>query len=443
MLAVEADGFEHHGTRRALRKDRRRHTELAVFRWSTLRFPFEDVMFQPAWTRWALRSWRVVRDGGVPDTPPLRMPGHRPWAGVSTATGSDTDRGASRARRNQPGRVACACTACRPAARWHGREADATGPARGHGPQDEGAVRGLHELRKDPRHPRAVGEERGRVVEGGQLLQRHDGRRQHPRPSPRDGRAGRQHAPRCCGPTRSSCPGRAGRAASPLRGSTCRSAAARTPGSPSVRARAGPTPRGARRTPPPPRAGRPRRRGAASPGVTPIAPRARRDPAWPGRGSGRPGPPLRPGRRRSRRERHRGHPTLHEHLRASHAVADDHHRGGGAGGDRPGRRRPARAAHAGRAPGRSRWGGGRRCPTAPTAPAPLPRPPHAPCRQSRTWTMTSTSTGASSGSATTPTAERACTPASPNTLPKRLTGTVDDARLSREGRVRGRRSRRP
>ena len=39
MLAVEADGFEHHGTRRALRKDCRRHTELAVFGWSTLRFP--------------------------------------------------------------------------------------------------------------------------------------------------------------------------------------------------------------------------------------------------------------------------------------------------------------------------------------------------------------------------------------------------------------------
>jgi very-short-patch-repair endonuclease len=81
MLAVEADGFEHHGTRRAMRKDCRRHTELAVFGWSTLRFPFEDVMFQPAWTRWALRSWRVVRDGGVPDASPLRMPGHRPWAG--------------------------------------------------------------------------------------------------------------------------------------------------------------------------------------------------------------------------------------------------------------------------------------------------------------------------------------------------------------------------
>lgn len=72
-LAVEADGFEQHGTRRGLRRDCRRHTELAVFGWSSLRFAYEDVMFQPAWTRWALRSWRVVREGGVPGMPPLRV----------------------------------------------------------------------------------------------------------------------------------------------------------------------------------------------------------------------------------------------------------------------------------------------------------------------------------------------------------------------------------
>lgn len=74
-LAVEADGFEHHGTRKGLRKDCRRHTELAVFAWSSLRFSFEDVMVEQAWVRWALRSWRMVRDGGIPDDPPLRSPG--------------------------------------------------------------------------------------------------------------------------------------------------------------------------------------------------------------------------------------------------------------------------------------------------------------------------------------------------------------------------------
>ena len=74
-LAVEADGFEHHGTRKGLRKDCRRHTEFAVFDWSSLRFSFEDVMFEPFWVRWALRSWRDVREGRQPTTPPLRSDG--------------------------------------------------------------------------------------------------------------------------------------------------------------------------------------------------------------------------------------------------------------------------------------------------------------------------------------------------------------------------------
>lgn len=69
-LVLEADGFEHHGTRRGLRKDCRRHTELAVFAWSSMRFSYEDVMYHQDWTRWALRSWRVVRAGGIPDRPP-------------------------------------------------------------------------------------------------------------------------------------------------------------------------------------------------------------------------------------------------------------------------------------------------------------------------------------------------------------------------------------
>lgn len=70
-LVLEADGFEHHGTRRGLAKDCRRHTGLSVFGWSSLRFSFEDVMHDQAWTRWALRSWRTVREGGVPPPPPL------------------------------------------------------------------------------------------------------------------------------------------------------------------------------------------------------------------------------------------------------------------------------------------------------------------------------------------------------------------------------------
>lgn len=74
-LAVEADGFEHHGTRSGLRKDCRRHTELSVFGWSSLRFPFEDVMGEPAWVRWTLRTWRSIRAvGSATEPPPRRSP---------------------------------------------------------------------------------------------------------------------------------------------------------------------------------------------------------------------------------------------------------------------------------------------------------------------------------------------------------------------------------
>jgi very-short-patch-repair endonuclease len=71
-LAVEADGFEHHGTRKGQRRDCRRHTELSVFAWSSLRFTFEDVMGEQDWVRWALRSGRDVREGRMPATPPSR-----------------------------------------------------------------------------------------------------------------------------------------------------------------------------------------------------------------------------------------------------------------------------------------------------------------------------------------------------------------------------------
>ena len=54
-----------------LRKDCRRHTEFAVYDWSSLRFSFEDVMYEQVWVRWALRSWRTSR-GRQPTTPPLR-----------------------------------------------------------------------------------------------------------------------------------------------------------------------------------------------------------------------------------------------------------------------------------------------------------------------------------------------------------------------------------
>lgn len=51
LLAVEAEGYEHHGSRKGLRRDCRRYTELALLGWTVLRFGWEDVMLDPAYVR--------------------------------------------------------------------------------------------------------------------------------------------------------------------------------------------------------------------------------------------------------------------------------------------------------------------------------------------------------------------------------------------------------
>ena len=74
QLAIEAEGFQSHGTRRALDRDCRRYTELEVFGWHVLRFSWEDVMLRPAWVRWAIESWvQRHRDGRHPSRPPSRQ----------------------------------------------------------------------------------------------------------------------------------------------------------------------------------------------------------------------------------------------------------------------------------------------------------------------------------------------------------------------------------
>jgi very-short-patch-repair endonuclease len=50
-IVLEADSFEWHGNRRALRRDSRRYDALAVSGWLVLRFAWEDVMHDPAWVR--------------------------------------------------------------------------------------------------------------------------------------------------------------------------------------------------------------------------------------------------------------------------------------------------------------------------------------------------------------------------------------------------------
>ncbi|WP_433011931.1 type IV toxin-antitoxin system AbiEi family antitoxin domain-containing protein [Kribbella sp. CA-294648] len=54
-LALEADSFAHHGTRAALARDCRRHTQLTVRGWRLLRFSWEDVMLDPGWVVDAVR----------------------------------------------------------------------------------------------------------------------------------------------------------------------------------------------------------------------------------------------------------------------------------------------------------------------------------------------------------------------------------------------------
>jgi len=55
-IAVEADSFEHHGSRKALVLDCVRYDNLVADGWTVLRFAWEHVMHRPAWVRSTLVS---------------------------------------------------------------------------------------------------------------------------------------------------------------------------------------------------------------------------------------------------------------------------------------------------------------------------------------------------------------------------------------------------
>ena len=65
MIVLEADSFEWHGGRAALRKDCRRYDELVINGWLVLRFAWEDVMFDDAWVREVLRRAVALRSRSV------------------------------------------------------------------------------------------------------------------------------------------------------------------------------------------------------------------------------------------------------------------------------------------------------------------------------------------------------------------------------------------
>lgn len=55
-IILEADSFEWHGSRAALRRDARRYDMFAVRGWLVLRFAWEDVMFDQQWVRSVLEA---------------------------------------------------------------------------------------------------------------------------------------------------------------------------------------------------------------------------------------------------------------------------------------------------------------------------------------------------------------------------------------------------
>jgi very-short-patch-repair endonuclease len=60
-LVVEAESFELHGRRAALKRDCERYTALTLLWWTVLRFAWEHVMFEPAYVAGCLRVASVGR----------------------------------------------------------------------------------------------------------------------------------------------------------------------------------------------------------------------------------------------------------------------------------------------------------------------------------------------------------------------------------------------
>ena len=68
-IVLEADSFEWHGDRAALRRDARRYDLLVANGWTVLRFAWEDVMHDQDWVRSVLAA--VV---GRTERPAARSP---------------------------------------------------------------------------------------------------------------------------------------------------------------------------------------------------------------------------------------------------------------------------------------------------------------------------------------------------------------------------------
>jgi very-short-patch-repair endonuclease len=72
-LALEAEGFENHGTRATLERDCRRYTELATCGWRLLRYTWHDVMHRSTWVRWTMSAVVAELDGLPRPRPPREV----------------------------------------------------------------------------------------------------------------------------------------------------------------------------------------------------------------------------------------------------------------------------------------------------------------------------------------------------------------------------------
>lgn len=62
MMAIEAEGFEAHGTRKAFEKDCARYADLASLGWVVLRFTWLKVMHSPDWVARRLQATVAARE---------------------------------------------------------------------------------------------------------------------------------------------------------------------------------------------------------------------------------------------------------------------------------------------------------------------------------------------------------------------------------------------
>jgi very-short-patch-repair endonuclease len=76
LIALEADSFAHHGTRKALTRDCRRHVNLTIRGWRLLRFSWEDVMFDREWVVDVIRQ-AVAGSPGHHNAPATSLVGGR------------------------------------------------------------------------------------------------------------------------------------------------------------------------------------------------------------------------------------------------------------------------------------------------------------------------------------------------------------------------------